>query len=76
MKSQLSTKSLKKLKNALPSNGMEIIASRLNISTSTISRVFNNKTLKSQPEVVNCAIQLIEEAKKEVQELENKIQSL
>lgn len=76
MKSQLSTKSLKKLKNALPNNGIEEIACRLNISQATISRVFNNKNIKSQLEVVNCAIQLIEEAKKEVQELENKIQSL
>lgn len=76
MKSQLSTKTLRKLKNSLPINGVEVIASRLNISSSTVSRVLNNKNLKSQSDVIDCALNIIKEEKMKVEALETQIESL
>lgn len=76
MKYQLSTKSLRKLKKSLPVNGIEIIANKLNISPSTVSRALNNKLLKSQSAVVVCALELIKEEKLKVEALENQIESL
>lgn len=76
MKSLISTKSLRKVKYSLPKNGMEEIASRLNISAATVSRVLNNKNKKSQREVLECALQIIEEEKQKINAMENLIESL
>lgn len=76
MKSQLSTKSLKKIKELLPANGIEIIANKLSLNPSTVSRTLNNKTFKSQSAVVDCALVVIKEEKQKIASLENEIESL
>lgn len=76
MKSQLSTKYLNKLKAALPSDGMERIAEKLNISLSTVSRALSGKGEKRINQVAEAAIELIAEEKLKVKNLEQKIDSL
>ncbi|WP_336845554.1 hypothetical protein [Sphingobacterium multivorum] len=76
MKSQLSTKYLNKLKVALPSDGMERIAEKLNISLSTVSRALSGKGGKRINQVAEAAIELIGEEQLKVKSLEQKIDSL
>jgi len=76
MKYQLSTRSLKKLKSSLPLNGIDLIASKLNLSQSTVSRALNNKTLRNQSNIVDCALNIIKEEKMKVEALETQIESL
>ncbi|HAU55001.1 hypothetical protein ACR789_13920 [Sphingobacterium siyangense] len=76
MKSQLSTKYLDKLKTALPSDGMERISEKLNISLSTVSRALAGKGGKRVNQVAEAAIDLIGEEQQKVKNLEKKIDSL
>lgn len=70
-KSQLSTKSLKKIAYALPAGGRNLIAQRLNIDKATVSRVLKGK--QQNLDIINAAIELIEETKNQFINLENRI---
>lgn len=74
MKSQISTKYLKKLKSNLPTGAISKIAERLNISQSTVSRVFNGEIKNLN--VVEDALLLIKETEEKTAELESKINAL
>jgi len=76
MKSQISTKSLRTLRAALPTGGVDTIAERLNLSPSTVSKILNGHTKNVKMEVVETALKVIEESRAKASELENKIASL
>lgn len=76
MKSLISTKSLSLLKKKLPPNGMELIAKKLSVSQSTVSRVINGITLKRQEDVVFAAIEVIKEEKERLDLLNREIERL
>ncbi|MGN2373508.1 hypothetical protein ACTFAO_07590 [Sphingobacterium spiritivorum] len=70
-KSQLSTKSLIKLKEALPKGYLSTISENFNLSKSTISRILDGKI--ENFEVVNYAIELVKQKRNTIDALENKI---
>lgn len=74
MKSQISTKYLKKLKSNLPKGGISKIAKRLELDQSTVSRVFKGEIKNDL--VVEDALLLIKETQLRVVELENQINAL
>lgn len=76
MKSLLSTKSLKTLKESLPSSGIAEIAERLDISISTVSRTLNGLNKKRQSEVVEEALLIVSREKEKSKQLLNRIESL
>ena len=76
MKSQLSTRHLYKLKASLPSDGMDRIAGKLNISLATVSRALNGKGGKRVNQVAEAAIDIIKEEQEKIKSLEQTIDSL
>lgn len=74
--SQITTKKLNKVKAMLPTGAMEKIADSLNISVSTVSNVFSGRNKKQVNDVLSKALFIIEEDKKEKNELANKIELL
>lgn len=76
MKSQLNTNSLKRLKQALPPNGMQEISQKLNVSLSTVSRAINGKNHKWMQKVVQEALIIIDREKGQILELNKKIEKL
>lgn len=76
MKSLLSTKDLNKVKLNLPLNGMELIANKMDLSVSTISRVLNGKVKKNQAKVVQIALEIIDSEKESQSQLNKRIESL
>lgn len=76
MKSQLSTKSLIALRKALPVGGIRLIASRLQIDESTVSKALKGNGKNINTRVVEEALKVIEEARAKALELENKIAEL
>ena len=76
MKSLLSTKSLKILKGSLPPSALQEIATRLEVSVSTVSRTLSGKTKKRQSEVVEAALEIVNREKEKTKELNNRIEAL
>lgn len=74
LKSQLSTKSLNKLKSKLPYGSITVIASKLNIDKSIVSKVLNGKIINQQ--VVEEALFLIQQNSDALKDLETKIEQL
>ncbi|MGJ1296528.1 hypothetical protein ACR777_20115 [Sphingobacterium spiritivorum] len=76
MKSQLSTNSKQKIKEALPPDGMERIAKMLNVHVSTVSRALSNKGSSKTNTVIIAALEVIDLYRIELNELESKIENL
>lgn len=76
MKSQLSTRHLNKLKSALPSDGMDRIAGKLDVSLATVSRALCGKGGKRVNQVAEAAIEIIKEENQKIKSLEQTIDSL
>lgn len=76
MKPLISTKSLSLLKKKLPPNGMELIAEKLSVSQSTVSRVINGVTLRRQEEVISAAIEVVKEERERLEQLNKEIEEL
>lgn len=74
MKSQLSTKSLSRLKEALPKGGLGKIADSLGLSPSLVSRVLSGQV--HNEDVIHEAIRLIREQQEEINRLETVIDKL
>lgn len=73
-KSQLSTKSLEKLRDELPKGSYSVISERFKISKSTVSRVLSGKM--ENIDVIEYAIYLAERKRNKIDALSNKIDAL
>lgn len=76
MKSQISTKSLKALRRALPVGGVNTIAERLKISQSTVSKALSGSGKTVNMKIVDTALTVVEESRSQAKELENRINKL
>jgi len=76
MKSRLSTKSLKTLRESLPPSALQEIASMLDVSISTVSRTLSGKNKKRQSEVVEAALEIVNREKEKTQELSSRIEAI
>lgn len=75
-KSQLSTKSLKALRSVLPSGAISTIAQRLELNQSTVSKALSGKAKNVNMKIVEEALKVVEEARAQAAEMENKIAAL
>jgi len=73
-KSQLSTKTLAKLRKKLPYGAVTHISKNLGLNKSTVSRVLSGETTNT--EVIAEAVRLIESTQQSTQHLEEKINSI
>lgn len=76
LKSQLSTKSLTALRKALPVGGIRMVANRLQIDESTVSKALKGTGKTINTRVIEEALKVIEESRAKALELENKIGEL
>lgn len=76
MKSQITTKKLRKVKNLLPAGAYEIIAKDLNVSVSTISRVFTGKNKKIIIEVLDKSLEIIRNEENKLSSISTEIDQL
>lgn len=74
MKSQISTTLLKIIRAKLPVGGINEIAKRLDIAPSTVSKVFSGQ--HQNMEVVKTALEIIEENKKALAQIEKAVKQL
>lgn len=73
MKSQISTKSLKRLRSQLPLGAINTIAERVGVTQSTVSKALNGKGKTINTKILEAAIHLCKEHKARVAELEAQI---
>jgi len=76
MKSQITTKKLRKVRNMLPSNAYETIAKELDVSVSTISRVFTGKNKRLVIEVLDKALDIIRDEETKLSNISSEIDQL
>lgn len=74
MKKQLSTKTLDKLRKAIPPGGVNKISEKVGLSPSYVSKVVNGHVRNNI--VIKAAIELIKESNEETTRLEQEIDSL
>lgn len=75
-KSQISTKSLKALRSVLPSGAINTIAQRLGLDQSTVSKTLSGKAKNVNMKIIEEALNVVEEARAQAAEMENKIAAL
>jgi len=73
-KSQISTKTLKSLRENLPYGSIASISRKLKISKSTVSRVISGKI--NNKKVIKMALKIVEKNQQEIQQLEQKFDAL
>lgn len=73
-KSHLTTKSLKKLREALPDGAFTVISEHFNVNKSTVSRVLSGKT--ENLDIIEYAILLVKQKRDRIDAIETEINTL